>query len=45
VDHTLTNQASILRFIEDNWGLGRIAGSADAGSGTLDSMFNFQGSQ
>jgi phospholipase C len=45
VDHTLTNQASILRFVEDNWGLGRIAGSADAGSGTLDSMFNFQGRQ
>jgi phospholipase C len=45
VDHTLTNQASILRFIEDNWGLGRIAGSADAGSGTLASMFDFQNHQ
>ena len=45
VDHTLTNQASILRFIEDNWLLGRIAGSADAGSGTLNNMFNFEDGQ
>jgi phospholipase C len=43
VDHTLTNQTSILRFIEDNWGLGRITGSADATSGTLNSMFDFKG--
>jgi phospholipase C len=41
VDHTLTNQASILRFIEDNWHVGRIGGSADVGSGTLAHMFNF----
>jgi phospholipase C len=41
VDHTLTNQASILRFIEGNWHLGRIDGSFDATSGTLTSMFNF----
>lgn len=24
VDHTVTDQASILRFIKDNWNLGRI---------------------
>jgi len=38
---TRTNQASIIRFIEGNWGLGRIAGSFDAISGSLTHMFNF----
>ncbi|HXX43738.1 MAG TPA: alkaline phosphatase family protein [Candidatus Acidoferrales bacterium] len=42
VDHKLTDQSSILRFIEDNWNLGRIGGnSSDAKAGTLDGMFNF----
>jgi phospholipase C len=42
VDHTLTDQSSIVRFIEDNWSLGRIGGgSTDATAGTLDNMFNF----
>jgi len=42
VDHTLTDQSSVTRFIEDNWRLGRIgAGSADAFAGTLDNMFDF----
>jgi len=42
VDHTVTDQASILRFIEDNWNLGRIGnGSRDAIAGTLNGMFNF----
>lgn len=43
VDHTVTDQSSILRFIEDNWldGL-RIAGSFDALAGPLDNMFNFE---
>jgi phospholipase C len=41
VDHSLTNQASILRFIEDNWHLGHIDGSADVGSGSLIHMFDF----
>jgi phospholipase C len=45
VDHTLTNQASILRFIEDNWHLGRIDGSFDVVSGTLNNMFNFSTTQ
>ena len=44
VDHSLTNQASILRFVEDNWNLGRITGSADATSGSLARMFDFHGS-
>jgi len=41
VDHTTTDQSSIVRFIEDNWGLPRIAGSADAKAGTLDGLFDF----
>jgi len=41
VDRTRTNQASIIRFIEGNWGLGHIAGSFDAISGSLTHMFNF----
>ncbi|HEX4108106.1 MAG TPA: alkaline phosphatase family protein [Solirubrobacteraceae bacterium] len=42
VDNTFTEQASILRFIEDNWNLGRIGnGSADETAGTLDDMFDF----
>ncbi len=40
----LTDQTSILRFIEDNWGLGRIGNqSFDAKAGSLDGMFNFGG--
>ncbi len=43
VDHAVTDQASILRFIEDNWSLGRIGdNSADAYAGTLMNMFSFQ---
>jgi len=43
VDHSVTDQASILQFIEDNWGLGRIGdNSADAYAGTLMNMFRFQ---
>lgn len=42
VDHTVTDQTSILRFIEDNWGLGRIGGdSADAVAGSLGGLFDF----
>jgi len=42
VDHTVTDQSSILRFIEDNWNLGRIGnGSADAYAGPVLGMFNF----
>ncbi len=44
VDHTQTQQASITRFVEDNWGLGRIGDhSADAWSGSLDGLFDFHG--
>ena len=42
VDHRVTDQSSILRFIEDNWNLGRIGnGSTDAIAGTIDGMFDF----
>lgn len=44
IDHRVTDQSSILRFIEDNWGLGRIGnGSTDAIAGTLNGMFDFDG--
>ena len=42
VDHTLTDQTSVLRLIEDNWNLGRIGGgSMDALAGPLYNMFDF----
>jgi len=42
VDHSITDQSSILRFIEDNWQLGRIGGdSNDVKAGVLDNFFNF----
>jgi phospholipase C len=50
VDHTMTNQASIINFIEYNWNLGRIDatpaspiqnGSFDRYAGSLLNMFNF----
>ncbi|MGO9995250.1 MAG: phospholipase C [Steroidobacteraceae bacterium] len=48
VDHTMTNQASIINFIESNWNLGYIDGptpvangSFDRLAGSLANMFNF----
>lgn len=42
VDHTLTDQSSVLRFIEDNWGTGRIGGgSYDELAGSLVNLFDF----
>ena len=42
VDHQITDQTSILRFIEDNWNLGRLGDqSFDAKAGTILNMFNF----
>lgn len=44
VDHRITDQSAVIRFIEDNWGLPRIgAGSSDATAGTLDGFFDFDG--
>jgi phospholipase C len=42
VDHTTADTSSILRFIEDNWSLGRIGDqSFDTAAGTLLGMFDF----
>ena len=42
MDHTVTDQSSILRFIEDNWNLGRIGdGSFDALAGSMENMLSF----
>jgi phospholipase C len=44
VDHTMTDQTSILRFVEDNWlGGERIGdGSFDAIAGSLNGLFDFK---
>jgi phospholipase C len=44
VDHTLTDQTSVLRFIEDNWlGGERVGGgSFDAIAGPMTGMFDFK---
>lgn len=42
IDHRTIDQSSILRFIEDNWDLGRIGGdSSDAKAGLLNGLFDF----
>jgi phospholipase C len=41
VDDTLTDQSSVVKFIEDNWDLGEIPGSAANVAGTLDNLFDF----
>jgi phospholipase C len=43
VDHTMLDQSSTIRFIEDNWlGGQRVGnGSFDAVAGSIDSMFDF----
>jgi phospholipase C len=42
VDHTLTDMSSVLRFIEDNWQLGRLGNqSTDTTAGSLQNMFDF----
>jgi phospholipase C len=44
VDHTLTDQTSVLRFVEDNWLHGeriQASGSFDTIAGPLDHMFDF----
>jgi phospholipase C len=45
VDHTVTDQTSVLRFIEDNWlGGQRIGqGSFDSIASTIAQMFDFTG--
>lgn len=43
VDHTVTDQTSVMRFIEDNWMGGQRlgGGSFDAVAGSLNNMFNW----
>ncbi|OHV48034.1 alkaline phosphatase family protein [Pseudofrankia sp. BMG5.36] len=42
VDHSYTEQASILKFVEDNWSLGRVGdGSFDTRAGSLGRLFDF----
>jgi phospholipase C len=42
VDHSVTDQTSVLRFIEDNWlGKQRIEGSFDSIANSITQMFNF----
>jgi phospholipase C len=43
VDHTLTDQTSVMRFIEDNWMAGQRlgGGSFDAVAGSLNGMFDW----
>jgi phospholipase C len=42
VDHTTMGQASILRFVEDNWSLGRLGDqSFDARDASLAGLFDF----
>ena len=43
VDHDLSDQTSIIRFIEDNWNLGRLGGgSLDELAGSLEGSFDFK---
>ena len=43
IDHRMTDQSSIIRFIEDNWSLGRLGGdSTDAKAGSVFGMFDFE---
>jgi len=44
IDHQLTDQSSILRFIEDNWRLGHLGGgSFDRLAGSLSDAFSWNG--
>jgi len=46
VDHTTTDQSSILRFIEDNWKTGRTGNfSFDEKAGSLNNLFSFSDDQ
>jgi phospholipase C len=43
VDHATTDLTSILRFVEDNWSLGRLGDqSYDELASPLDAMFDFE---
>ena len=43
VDHTVTDQTSVLRFIEDNWQLGRIGNASfDAKAGLAERLLRLR---
>jgi len=44
VDHSVTDQTSVIRFIEDNWSLGRLGDpqSFDLKANPINGMFNFR---
>jgi phospholipase C len=42
VDHTVTDQSSMIRFVEDNWKLSPIPSSFDKIAGSLNGMFDFK---
>jgi phospholipase C len=43
VNHSTSDQTSILQFIEDNWNMGRVGRSSfDALAGSLLNMFEFE---
>ena len=43
VDNTLTDQSSVVRFIEENWELPQIGnGSFDEIAGSIENMFDFK---
>ena len=45
IDHQITDQSSVLKFIEDNWNLGTIGDqSFDSIAGSLKNMFDFDDS-
>jgi phospholipase C len=41
VAHSISDQSSIIKFVQDNWRLPRIPGSFDSIAGSLNSMFDF----
>src|SRR5208282_759145 len=44
IDHRMTDQSSVIRFIEDNWKLPRVGGdSNDVKAGSLFGFFDFDG--
>jgi phospholipase C len=43
VSHTLTDQSSIMKFIQQNWSLPTVPGSFSTIAGSLTSMFDFAG--
>jgi phospholipase C len=46
VDHSVTDQSSVIRFVEDNWQLGQIGNNSfDERAGSLLGMFDFSGQQ